>query len=337
MFRSRQYLCYLLPAAVSLSMEATATSCIFEDEGYCPDRLPFTIVNDWQACPDAAPEGMAYIFFPADGSEPWRFDFAGRDAGNVNIKIGKYKFLSFNDDTYNVLFRDEGGYDSYEAYTSVKDLLGSIPQEERGKSLPSNTGETTVECPDMMWSCAYCDFSLGYDGVRFAPFATIQSDSITEYSPDFVLTAIQRPLTARYTFRIEDIDNLSGVKSMSATLSGMAGAMMLASGIKKAYPSTLSLKASIIDFSTAGGDFCTFGIPGDPSVENILSLFVVIKDGRRFCYQFIVTDQVRTAPDPMNVSLIVKGLTLEKPETGGGTGFEVAVDGWETVIVNIKD
>ena len=66
---------------------------------------------------------------------------------------------------------------------------------------------------------------------------------------------------------------------------------------------------------------------------NILSLFVVIKDGRRFCYQFIVTNQVRTAPNPMNVSLIVKGLTLEKPEAGHGTGFDVAVDGWETVVV----
>ena len=108
------------------------------------------------------------------------------------------------------------------------------------------------------------------------------------------------------------------------------------SGIKKAYPSTLSLKASVIDSSTAGGNFCTFGIPDQPSAENILSLFVVIKDGRRFCYQFIVTNQVRTAPNPMNVSLIVKGLTLEKPEAGHGTGFDVAVDGWETVVVNIK-
>ena len=332
----RHHLSNLLPMAVTLFLAATATSCMFEDERDCPNMLPFTIKNNWQTCPDAAPEGMAYIFFSADGSEPWRFDFAGRDAGKVNIQIGGYKFLSFNDDTYNVLFRNEDGYDSYEAYTSAKDLLGSIPQNERGKSLPRNAGETTVECPDMMWSCAYCDFSLGYDGVHFAPFPATQPGNVMEYSPDFVLTAIQRPLTARYSFRIENIKNLSGVKSMSAALSGMAGAMMLASGIKKAYPSTLSLKASVIDSSTAGGNFCTFGIPDQPSAENILSLFVVIKDGRRFCYQFIVTNQVRTAPNPMNVSLIVKGLTLEKPEAGHGTGFDVAVDGWETVVVNIK-
>lgn len=330
------YLSNLLPIAVTLSLGATATSCIFEDDCDCPNMLPFTIENDWKACSDASPEGMAYIFFPDDGSEPWRYDFAGRDAGKVNIQIGQYKFLSFNDDTYNVLFRNENRYDSYEAYTSARELLGSIPQEQRGKSLPHNTCETTVDCPDMMWSCAYCDFSLGYDGVRFAPFATPQPNSIMKYSPYFMLTAIQRPLTARYTFRIEDIENLEGVKSMSAALSGMAGAMMLASGIKEDYPSTLTLKVSVINSTAVGGNFCTFGIPDDPSADNILSLFVVINDGRRFCYQFVVTDQVRTAPDPLNVNLIVRGLTLEKPETGGDTGFDVAVDGWETVVVNIS-
>ena len=329
--------CDLLPIAVSLCLGTAVSSCIYEYEADCIDQLPFTIENDWQACPDASPEGMAYIFFPADGGEAWRFDFPGRTAGKVSIEVGKYKFLSYNDDTYNVLFRDEGGYESYEAYTAEKDLLGAIPQDERGSSLPRSADERTVGCPDMIWSCAYCDFSLWYDGVRYAPYSIARADMVMKYSPDFVLTAAQHQLTARYRFRIEDIENLSGVKSMSAALSGMAGAMMLASGRKEAYPSTLSLKASIIDQTTAGGEFHTFGIPGQPSADNTLSLFVVIKDGRRFCYQFDVTEQVRSAPDPMNVCLIVKGLTLEKPETGGGTGFDVTVDGWETVIVNIND
>lgn len=330
------YLCHLLRGAVSLSLCGAVSSCIFEGEGYCPDSLPFTIINDWEACGDAAPEGMAYIFFPDDGGEPWRFDFVGRDAGNVNMALGGYMFLSHNDDTYNVLFRGEGGYDTYEAYTPEKDLLGSIPRAERGASLPQSSGERVVGCPDMMWGCAYCAFSLQYDGVRFAPFATVRPEVIMKYSPDFVLTASQRPLTARYDFRIEDIENLSGVKSMSAALSGMAGAMSLASGMKCAYPSTLSLGVSIIDGTTAGGRFCTFGIPVEPSADNILSLFVVIKDGRRFCYQYDVTDQVRSAPDPMNVSLVVRGLELEKPDPGDDAGFDVAVDGWETVIVNIS-
>lgn len=326
-----------LPVVVALLSGAALSSCIFEDEGYCPDRISFIIENDWSLCHDASPEGMAYIFFPVDGAEPWRFDFAGREAGKVTMVLGKYSFLSYNDDTYNVLFRDEDRYDTYQAYTAETDLLGSIPGPERGVSLPQTAGERAVRCPDMMWGCAYSAFSLQYDGVRYVPFPLAQSDTVMKYSPDFVLTAIQRPLTARYSFRIEDIENLSGVKSMSAALSGMAGAMTLVSGIREAYPSTLSLDASILDPTTAGGRFCTFGIPDKPSADNILNLFVILKDGRRFCYQFDVTGQVRSAPDPMNVCLIVRGLVLEIPDTSGDTGFEVAVDGWETVVVNISD
>lgn len=331
------YLSCFIPTAVMLSTGAALTSCIFEDEGYCPDRLHFIIENDWRQCHDASPEGMAYIFFPEDGAEPWRFDFAGREAGKVTMALGKYSFLSYNDDTYNVLFRDEDRYDTYQAYTAETDLLGSIPGPERGESLPQTAGERAVRCPDMMWGCAYSAFSLQYDGVRFTPFPLPQSDTVMNYSPDFVLTAVQRPLTARYSFRIEDIENLSGVKSMSAALSGMAGAMQVATGIKGAYPSTLTFDASILDPTTAGGRFCTFGIPEAPTVDNILNLFVIIKDGRRFCYQFDVTDQVRQAPDPMNACLIVSGIVLEIPDTDDGTGFDVAVDGWETVIVNIID
>lgn len=323
------------PAVVSLAFGATLSSCILEDIEACSDRIPFTIENDWRSCPDAAPGGMAYIFFPDDGSEPWRFDFAGRDAGEVKMAPGNYRFLSYNDDTAHVLFRGDGGYDSYKAYTGETDLLGLIPPVDRGESLPRIADERILECPDMMWGCAYYDFSLRYDGVYYMPGAAPRFRSRMEYSPDFVLTAAQRPLTAHYSFRIEDIENLSGVKSMSAALSGMAGAMLIASGVKEDYPSTLTFKASILDAATAGGEFFTFGIPDAPSVPNIFSLFVVLKDGRRFCYRFDVTDRVRSAPDPMNVSLIMRGIKLEEPEPESDAGFDVSVDGWETVIVNI--
>lgn len=144
------------PAVVSLAFGATLSSCILEDIEACSDRLPFTVENDWRSCPDAAPGGMAYIFFPDDGSEPWRFDFAGRDAGEVKMAPGSYRFLSYNDDTAHVLFREDGGYDSYKAYTRETDLLGLIPPVDRGESLPRIADERIFECPDMMWGCARC-------------------------------------------------------------------------------------------------------------------------------------------------------------------------------------
>ena len=68
----------------------------------------------------------------------------------------------------------------------------------------------------------------------------------------------------------------------------------------------------------------------------MLNLFVVLTDGRRFCYKFDVTTQVREASDPMNVEIVVRDLTIDVPDSGGTSGFDVNVDGWITEIVNIK-
>lgn len=325
----------MLPTLLILASGSGATSCIYEGEKPCPDRLSFTIQSDWSAAPEASPGGMAYIFFPADGSELWRFDFPGREDGKVDMLVGDYRFLSYNDDTYKVLFRGEDSYDSYEAYTPETDLLEGIPVPQRGTLQPQTGDNIVVESPDMMWGCAYCGFRLQYEGVSYC-LSAAESSMPYVFSPEFVLTAVQRPITARYTYRIENVENLSGVKSMSAALSGMVGSVFLASGRTGTYPSTLSVRASAVDPSTIRGQFYTFGIPSHPEAENILSLFTVLKDGRKFCYNFNVSEQVRSAPDPMNVEIILRGLTLEIPEKGESTGFDVNVDGWETVVVNIN-
>lgn len=312
-------------------------SCIYEYDN-CPPSLPLTIVNDWSAAPAPNPEGMAYIFFPRDGSESWRFDFAGTQAGEVLLGVGGYSFLSFNDDTYNVLFDETGGFTAYRAYTSSANLLTNIPPSSRGITAPARRGadEPTVRCPDMMWGCSSHRVSLWYCGLRYTSTAT-GDDSEDIVSPEFVLTAHQRRLTPRYIWRITDVENLEGVKYMSAALSGMAGAIVLSTGEKENYPSTLVFSATATATDAIGGSFATFGIPLAPGVPNILGLFVVLTDGRRFNYEFDVTEQVRTAPDPFEVIIELKGLVIDKADSGTGSAFDVLVEGWITTEVNISD
>ena len=328
----------LLPVVCGL------TSCIFEDSPICPEKMEFTIVPEFPAdgpgIPSGSlqnlPEGMAYLFFPSDGSPVWRFDLPGCGSGKVMMSPGNYSFLSFNDDTSSVLFRGENSYGTYEAYTVEADLLGNIPLSLRGNGAAPGGEERVVACPEMMWGSSYYGFSLGYDGLSYIYSASTQSGEVSVFSPDFILKSYEFPLTARYVYRIEDVKNLSGVKSMSAALTGMAGSIMLASGQKGSYPSTLSLKASSSDSSTIGSSFYTFGLPLAPTAPNVLNLFVVLTDGRRFCYKFDVTTQVREASDPMNVEIVVRDLTIDVPDSGGTSGFDVNVDGWITEIVNIK-
>lgn len=296
-------------------------SCIYEYDD-CPDGQKYSIVNDWRFALDASPEGMAYIFFPKCSEEQWRFDFPGMDAGAVMLPLGEYSFLSFNDDTYSVRFHDSGGFDEYVAYTDAADHTAfndaGLP---KAPVLPDNVAseaEQLMECPDMMWGCAYRDLQ-------------------PQLSADMVLTAFQRQLTSRYSYVITDVVNLDGVRALSTVFSGLAGSLNLATGIKSMYPVMLPSRAYASDGTTIRGEFVTFGLPEHPDANNILSLFVLLKDGRKFMYQFDVTDQVRSAPDPYNVSVRINGLRLEesKDEIGEGA-FDVNVDDWTTIRININ-
>ena len=46
---------------------------------------------------------------------------------------------------------------------------------------------------------------------------------------------------------------------------------------------------------------------------------------------------MRDAGNPMEVMIVIRGLSIEKPENSGEGGFDVSVDGWETVVVNINE
>ena len=72
---------------------------------------------DWKNAPQANPEGMCVYFYPEEGGYPVRFDFAGKDGGPVEIKVGRYRILCYNNDTESLLFRGMEGFDTHEGYT----------------------------------------------------------------------------------------------------------------------------------------------------------------------------------------------------------------------------
>ncbi len=315
------------------------SSCIYEYDTCQPER-GIIIVNDWELVAKASPKGMAFICFPEDGSVPGRFDFPGMEGWMVNMPQGRYSMLSFNDDTYNVRFIENEGYGGYTAYTEKADNVAfegsEVAPPVRLPEKQTDVGENFVECPDMMWGCSYCAVTIGNTTLTYEESGGGGPYSVPVTSASFLLEAHQRQLTARYRFTIDDVENLDGVKAMSATFSGLAGAENLADGRKTAYPSTLPSKVDIYGDSTIGGDFVTFGIPCEPTAENTLSLMVLLHDGRKFNYRFDVTDQVRAAENPLDVHVRIAGLSLEPSTPGGDSGaFEVGVDGWISITINI--
>ncbi len=118
--------------------------------------------------------------------------------------------------------------------------------------------------------------------------------------------------------------------------SGMAASLRPSDMWRGTEPVTLPLKASPETDCIISGRFFTYGLPSEPSAPNTLSLYIWLTDGRKLCYEFDVTEQARTAPDRMNVEIIIDGLSLpevENPKPGGT--FDVSVDGWTTIIIDI--
>lgn len=330
-----------IPICIALVLGAMTSSCVYEYPCCCISDTGFTIVNDWTDCPDAHPEGMAYLFFPDDGSPVWRFDFPGMEAGVVSMPEGNYKVISYNDDTSTILFDDKGGYDGYKAYCCDGDILGrSVSQRYDGGAVPqANASEPVKQCPDMMWGVAYCGFGLQYDYLCYLPEGEPGENSYDApwtVSENMEIVMRQRPLVARYECRIEDVKNLGGVSRMCAAMSGMAGSLDIPSGRRGPDAVTLPFAVASSGVSTISGNFHTFGIPSGSEARNMLNLFVWLADGRRFNYEFDVSDQVRNAPDSMDVLIVVRGLTIEPSEEVGGGGFDVGVDDWETIVINIQ-
>lgn len=177
------------------------SSCIYEYDTCQPER-GIIIVNDWELVAKASPKGMAFIFFPEDGSAPWRFDFPGMEGGMVNMPQGRYSMLSFNDDTYNVRFIENEGYGGYTAYTEKADNVAfegsEVAPPVRLPEKQTDVGENFVECPDMMWGCSYCAVTIGNTTLTYEESGGGGPYSVPVTSASFLLEAHQRQLTARY-------------------------------------------------------------------------------------------------------------------------------------------
>ncbi|MDE6528913.1 MAG: hypothetical protein K2L78_07695, partial [Muribaculaceae bacterium] len=141
-------------------------------------------------------------------------------------------------------------------------------------------------------------------------------------------------------YEITDVENLNGVKRMCAAMSGLAAGILVSNRQHFAEAITVPCQAVKNGNSSIGGEFLTFGLP-DPhtpqTAPNILHLFVWLTDGRRLEYIFDVTEQVSDAPDPLDVKILISGLSLPEAEPGHTPGtFDPTVDGWHQVIINIE-
>ena len=319
----------IIPALILLG---ATTSCHHKD--LCFDHIhdyQVNVVFDWRNAPDGNPESMAlYMFDRGETSQTiaggsLRYIFSDRYGGQIRIPFGYYDGLCMNSDNTDwAHFRHTDDVDNFEIYTQEVEQLTAYGLPTR--SIPRAEGtedERVVAAPGMAWSS------------RSDSIALPLTDDISTVR---TITLYPEEIVCHYTVDVLDVDNISYVSNteIDGTLSGMAEGYLhgrrCATDNHITLPFTLDVDR---DARTLHSEFLTFGECGNTSHSHTLTIYMYLTDNSKWYYTFDVTDQVKNAPDPRHVHIVVRGLPLPKPLSHGG-GLRPDVEDWQTVEVPMQ-
>ena len=343
----RSAISLLLKALFAVVLPLLLAGCDHKELCLHHDHTVRLRVNfDWRDAPEANPEGMVVFFYPEDPEgRYYRFDFRGTEGGYVDVAKGRYKMLTYNNDTYAINFLDTDTHDRHQAITREANVLE--PMETRAADniprAPGSEQERVVLCPDEIWGCNAVDVEVTALGVTYVcnPFISSSEDeyqgpTVTEH----VITLFPHPMTCLYTYEVRNVRNINLIEAMSASLSGMSPSLYLFNEELHREPVTLPFEASKSQDGRIVGRFITFGHHEENTQSHRMMLYIRTYDGRQFSFgsqsdKFDVTDQVHSAPDRRRVHLIIDGIDVPTPVDPPGS-MDPQVDDWPEVNYDIE-
>lgn len=280
------------------------------------------IIFDWRNAPDAHPASMMALLIDDDASEPMRYNFSGREGGYARVPEGVYTGLGFNSDITDwAKFRRQGANGYSELLTADAASLTAFGLSTRAiPKADANSTERIASSPERVWS------------------DKIDNQTVKAYTSDQKIIFYPDEITCHYSVTVKDVKNMGylGGGSVDATLGGLSESYFLEGEHRSMVPVTFPVVlAGNADTSSLYGEFLTFGDVADHGSRNILTIYLVYQDQTGSYATFDVTDQVKNAPDPRNVNIVVSGLNLPKPINTGG-GFIPNVNDWQAIEYNLE-
>lgn len=315
------------PALFMIAMAGLAmASCRHKDiDMEVNDRCEIYVAFDWQKAPDADPSSMLSYFYPVKGGEPLLYTFAGRDGGRIAIPYGHYTGISINGDNGDwAEMRNTDDPDKFEVCTRDAETMQALGMPSR--SVPRAAGtesERMAKTPGMMWSDRLDGIKIDgeSDGYGLQTITFYPEEAVCHYTVDIL--------------DIEHSEYLRGAE-IDAALTGMAEGYLPgkrhATDVSVTMPFTLKSGAGEQSLS---GQFLTFGECDKTKHSHQLTVYVILTDGTKWYHSYDVTDQVANAPDPRHVHIVVRGLDLPQP-VSGGSGFRPDVNDWNDININLS-
>ena len=306
------------------------------------------VTFDWRNAPGANPDGMCVFFYPMDeegrsetGNAVIRYDFKGTGGGEVELQVGRYRAICYNNDTEGILFSNTGSFGTHYGYTRQGDIFETV-YGNTGTYAPRADGsedERVVITPDMMWGSNVWDIEVTDFGLCYACDPSGSGEEQEVNKEEYVITFYPAELVCTYTYEIRNVTNMKNVTNMCASLSGMSGGLYFGTEELDKKPVTLPIEAVKHDETTIVGRFYTFGHYPDNVQEHRLLLYVWLTDGQKVYYgsenaKFNVTQQIHSASDKRNVHIIIDGLDFPQA-IENGSGYQVDIDDWYEENIDI--
>ena len=278
---------------------------------------------NWERYEDfQKPEGMRVIFFPKDGtSEPWIFDFPNGEGRQIELPENEYRVICYNYDTSGISWENPNSFVEYLAKTR------------------------SVLAPDSVKACTTPSWLCG-DHINWVSLENIPEGT------EKVITLYPVRMVSRYTYEVNGIRNLERVADIRASLSGMSGSLLMAEDrLPDGVSENLFFGGEIVSDQIKGG-FYTFGYCQDIASPQVFKLYLKCRNGMVIVVEQDVSAQVHSVPvrgHIGDVHLIINfkfHFDIPKFEnegggggggnnSSGGAGFDVGVDDWGDVNVDI--
>lgn len=276
----------------------------------------FAVKYDWSKCPDANPGSMAAYFYPLEGEGGHvACNFTGREGGKAHLSCGSYQAIGLNSDHEDwARMRNEHDIELFEIYTADVVALQAFGIDVR--ALPPSRDDAGLR-------------------MAMAPSGPLYSHrkddiAVTESNAMQTVTFYPEEATCHYTVTITDVTNIKYLRNrqIDGSISGMAEGFAHGRQAPTDVPVSMPFVLTPDNASSSmHAQFLTLGCCAEASAPNIVTIYVIFDDASAQYYTFDVTAQVRNAPDPHHVDIVISGLSLPKPIVNGG-GFRPSVTDW---------
>lgn len=289
-----------------------------------PHMAEIDIVFDWNLAPEAHPASMKVLLYNRERGNYYEYEFGNCKGGHVRVPLGQYDIITYNTDTWNILYNNMNDRDLFHITTGKTTLFRSTSAfTTRGfqvKRAEGTESEPVIETPEYVYA------------------ARISTDNLDRKDIIYTITLHPEYVVKEYTVEVRNVKNIKGVMEVSGSISSMSGSVYLFQGDASALRATHPFDATPVwDDGIIRGKFTAFGHCGSRvEAKHLMMLYVMLTDGRGYFWTYDVTDQLHLAPDQNKVHIVIESLDLpeSKPGSGGGAGgFSPTVSEWEEEII----